>query len=109
MSPLENVTGSRHCAYCRDDGLVVVNERADGAEEMGPCPHCERGHLLEFPEGKPGPWGQAGYWKGRDAGHLRPVLTTRTGTLREQREQVKQLIQTTTLGGSDEHTADVDF
>ena len=57
------------CRYC-DDGWVVVTRRGE-FEEMGPCPKCPAGKLIEFPmpdaKGRTvmGPWGVGGYWQGR--------------------------------------------
>ena len=71
---------SDKCAYCTD-GLVVVQGPTDAyAEAYGPCPKCEAGHLVEYPapdakgRQKPGPWGENGYWRGRDKSFLEPRL-----------------------------------
>jgi hypothetical protein len=56
-------------------------QRAVYAESVAPCPKCEQGKTNEFPpdgkDGTPGfrltPWGQDGYWQGRDHSWLRPL------------------------------------
>jgi hypothetical protein len=82
------------CATCEDEGMVEVAFRRDkivrrdpatgrhvyGGEtgmiaEMGPCPYCEKGRRIEFPEDRVGPWGSAGYWQGRDPGEVVPRKT----------------------------------
>lgn len=61
-----NVSSKAHCEWCCDDGYVLVGYNRLGTDEMGPCPYCEKGFAIEFPE-KPrvGPWGIEGYWRGR--------------------------------------------
>ena len=87
----QNRTGSERCGYCLDEGQVVVLLRAlgpavelvngvirrkkrrgpepPGYEEMAPCPYCEHGYHVEFPQPNaknakpgPGPWGKHGFW-----------------------------------------------
>lgn len=76
--------GDEHCAHCGDEGVVIVGtetRRGIEYEQAGPCPFCARGFRLEFGIGakkaadgtlveyeKPdgGPWGRAGFWRGRD-------------------------------------------
>ena len=76
-----NLTGGEECATCRDDAIVTVGSerRAAGADRayfvdvLGPCPNCERGLRLEFPNDGAGPWGKDGYWRGREIpDRLRP-------------------------------------
>lgn len=66
-----NSTGTEHCEWCVDEGLVVVATRpmtpspprnrvrpkhrahlpaprSTAVEEMGPCPYCEVGFKIEF-------------------------------------------------------------
>lgn len=73
---IRNVTGAEPCDWC-EYGLVVVGHRpAPNGHylEYGPCPHCQRGAITEFPTGAKGPkgepgarpsWGPLGYWRGR--------------------------------------------
>jgi hypothetical protein len=49
-------------------------------EEMAPCPMCQVGYRVEFPQPSDknpnpgrGPFGEDGYWKGRDAVDLVPM------------------------------------
>jgi hypothetical protein len=65
------------CQLCEDDGVVqtgytVVHVVRDGevshvrgADQMVPCPRCEKGKRLEFPLESVGPWGRDGFWQGR--------------------------------------------
>ena len=67
------------CRYCVDGWLVVT--RRGEFEEMGPCPKCPAGKLVEFPmpdaKGgtRLGPWGIGGFWQGRESlqVQLRPI------------------------------------
>lgn len=62
------------CHVCSDTGQVVVGrgshmwrgKQRETAEQMAPCPECERGKSLEFPLEKRGPWGTLGFWRGRE-------------------------------------------
>ena len=76
------------CRHCADEGQIVASLRPVQAtvvvgsrlvaspagamiEEMGPCPFCQQGHLVEFPaSGKPGPWGADGFWGPRQEADL---------------------------------------
>lgn len=74
---IRNVTSKDTCGYCLNDGLVVTSTRPSKNpespfEQMGPCPYCERGFAHEFPNetkgpwvGRPGVWGEDGYWSSR--------------------------------------------
>jgi hypothetical protein len=56
------------CRTCLDMGWVLTYLRPGGFEEYGPCPDCETGKKMEglvYPRG---------YWQGRDASHVRPVI-----------------------------------
>jgi hypothetical protein len=71
---IQNFTAKTRCPSCDDEAVVLVTEGA------APCPFCERGFRLEFglgvkngeeyenPEG--GPWGKAGFWRGRSPAEL---------------------------------------
>jgi hypothetical protein len=66
-----NITGRDHCRFCGDDAQVVVaiekrrwKDTEASYEQMGPCPHCERGYRLEY--GADSPWKPDGYWQGRE-------------------------------------------
>lgn len=97
----QNVTGRQECRWCGDIGYVTVYTRivksawvmsrtrpnGDGTlphdgiqEEAGPCPYCEAGFREEFPVPKDGnrhptkpPWGEDGFWQGRDVVDIDPV------------------------------------
>jgi hypothetical protein len=63
------------CRYCDGFGLVEVVEPEGGyAAAVGPCPKCPKGRRLEFSKG--GPWGQEGFWRGRDHSWLKPQKET---------------------------------
>ena len=88
------------CRYC-DDGWVVVTRRGD-ADEMGPCPKCPAGKLIEFPmpddKGRTrlGPWGIGGFWQGRTEleVQLRPVHTeTKPLPFSENARRGKELLE----------------
>jgi hypothetical protein len=61
------------CPVCIDTGWVEVGERLyvwrgkirHGVEQMGPCPACSKGKLVEHPLDRQGPWGPNGYWQGQ--------------------------------------------
>lgn len=69
-----NITDRECCRYCADDGLVVVQTRGP-FEEMGPCPFCQQGYLLEF--GDPGQSSKRewpnGFWQGRPPTGIVPL------------------------------------
>lgn len=63
-----NMSARDTCEFCLNEGLVMVGTRAEGTRPMemyGPCPHCERGFRIEFPD-KDRPRWENGYWQGRD-------------------------------------------
>lgn len=89
----KNVDGHDDCRWCASDGYVTVAIRpAAGSpvrpeckprtgygayDEMAPCPFCQAGYREEFPVPRPGnprptkpPWGDDGYWRGRDVGEV---------------------------------------
>jgi hypothetical protein len=69
-------TADESCSVCADSGLVVVGTDADGADQAGPCPLCERGYQVEHGLGRDRdgaeiqarrpPWGPGGFWRGRE-------------------------------------------
>ena len=100
-SRIDNVEGEEHCRFCcQSPGYVVVGTRQvenrryydsggrrvpapslaatsepDGFyedEELGPCPICQLGHKVEFPEKGTGPWGKEGFWRGMPHSALKP-------------------------------------
>ncbi len=101
---ITNVTGSAFCRWCGGDGYVHVSSRPfksawnmtrekpnsggsmpyEGASyaEHAPCPFCEAGFREEFPVPKSTnkhptkpPWGEDGYWKGREPVDLKPMYS----------------------------------
>src|SRR5207247_170349 len=97
----KNMSARETCDWCDETGFVIASIRqersarlVDGEiieqvvehEEMGPCPHCERGFAVEFPNakrfegsGRPAgiepPWDrEEGFWKGRSTGDIRPMV-----------------------------------
>lgn len=58
--------GGVDCRLCLDTALVEVGTSKVGTIELAPCPACERGKRLEFPEARRGIWGTDGFWRGRD-------------------------------------------
>jgi hypothetical protein len=82
---IQNVSGSEHCTYCCESpGLIMVawvHTRKDiphegspadcrgCSEQTGPCPFCEKGRALEFPENGRKPWGPQGFWRGIQPQH----------------------------------------
>jgi hypothetical protein len=91
--------GKEQCDWCDETGFVVAGIRqarsvslVDGEtierlveyEEVAPCPHCERGFAVEFPnaerigQGKPGirpPWDmEKGFWQGHSTADIRPMV-----------------------------------
>lgn len=61
-----------HCAWCcMHPGWVLAYTRADGSEEMGPCPNCERGRKIEFGAVGFDQWGSQGFWRGRPTNLVR--------------------------------------
>jgi hypothetical protein len=72
-----NVTKKVPCRCCGYSGWAV---RMNGdREEAVPCPFCERGFDVEFPGSGKGPWGEDGFWRGRDPGESLEVLYDDTG------------------------------
>jgi hypothetical protein len=72
-----NITESERCRRCQDDGLFVVGAerrnlqgRLFDHDVCAPCPDCERGHRIEFPERGDGIWGRDGFWRGRSPEQL---------------------------------------
>lgn len=60
-----NLTGRDRCETCDNGGWVTVafQPRPFG-EEMGPCPHCERGYAIETGESGSKRWPD-GFWASR--------------------------------------------
>lgn len=88
------------CAYCLNDGWVVVARRNEGngyVDEMGPCCYCDAGTLVEFPppdhRGKErvGPWGALGYWQGRKP-DIRPIATDKVGSRAPMPPELRELL-----------------
>lgn len=108
---IPNRTEDAHCQWCCNDAVVPVAQetrrklRWNGKhavdtgetyleEVYGPCPACERGNDHEFPsDGKWGPWGRDGYWKGRPYADLPRQCRCKERLLsrNEARESVKKL------------------
>ena len=76
MMRTRNVSERETCDWCFDEGLVTVGTRPEGNGHLdmyGPCPYCEIGLKIEFPEkSRRPPWGPEGYWQGRDPGLTKP-------------------------------------
>jgi hypothetical protein len=72
---ITNGTGTTHCPYCCDEGWVLVGFSRGSADQMGPCPRCERGYAIEFPKSGKGPWGSEGYWRGRSTSGIEKTCT----------------------------------
>ncbi len=67
-----NVSGNAHCRWCANSSFVAVRHQAHPfAEDMGPCPYCEKGALVEFGETGQKRWPK-GFWEGRTA-ELEPL------------------------------------
>lgn len=120
----KNISRKEPCRYCDDTGYVVAQTRIDTwarpvkgtkeikttsaeVEEMGPCPFCERGFFEEFgdpehqqkaPPVKP-PWGEEGFWKGRDVSDLRPREVGRVLSREENAAKARELLDRITLKG----------
>lgn len=63
---IRNITGVSRCGHC-DNGLAIVSRRKVRhvlVDEHGPCPWCEKGARIEFPEKIKPHWGADGYWRG---------------------------------------------
>lgn len=72
-----NVTGRAVCEWCEDGLAHVASRPTDGSgfPEYGPCPRCEAGARLEFPDGgKTRPVWPDGFWQGRDETVIRPTM-----------------------------------
>lgn len=61
------------CPICLDTGWVETGCRwyvyrgvkCQGAEQMAPCPGCDKGKLIEHPLDGRGYWGDDGFWRGQ--------------------------------------------
>lgn len=87
-----------HCPWCcPHPGWVVAFTRADGSEEMGPCPNCELGKRIEFGAVGSQQWGVEGFWRGRATNLKRACRCAepRSGRPDEAR-QWKELLMTKT-------------
>jgi len=100
---VRNISGAQHCLHCcgsgskTGQGWVFVGWSGVGTDQMAPCPHCEAGYEVEYPErGKP-PWGADGYWRGRSIDGLEETcqcgkLPLAPALARENLENLKQTI-----------------
>lgn len=82
INRVQNVSGHGHCEYCcgtgnqpdhvsrSPGGWVFVGYSGVGTDQLAPCPYCEAGWIVEFPEKGKGPWGFEGYWRGRETAGL---------------------------------------
>lgn len=112
-----------NCAFCDNTGWVVVDTgtplgkewetwatqvkgmpvperqrkqltRDIYGEALGPCPHCERGKTLEFPQEGRGRWGKDGYWRGKSTSFLHPERTNDAPLpLSENKKRMRELGQ----------------
>ena len=120
---IKNRTGKERCRWCAGNGYVVVQTRKPDRvrvagtriqgeastesfhDEMGPCPFCESGFAEEFPDTSKDtsirpPWGEEGFWKGRQPVELVPLEAADARPLPPavQRERLRELLETTGLG-----------
>lgn len=91
---IPNMTGNDRCRWCLDDGLVVAQTRGP-YDEMGPCPFCQKGYLLEFGDGsqKKLQWPD-GFWQGRPPTGIVPLDSGQPPLSREENaRRMRALLQ----------------
>lgn len=64
---VRNYSSDAWCGWCSDGGLVEIGTRPEAKGHVptfAPCPYCEIGARVEFPERSRPVW-HDGYWQGR--------------------------------------------
>lgn len=93
----QNVSQDEHCRYCCGTGVksgmgwVFVGWSGVGTEQLAPCPFCEAGFAVEFPEGGKGPWGADGFWQGRSTAGVEPTCECDVERVPGTPEQIERL------------------
>jgi hypothetical protein len=115
---IANLTRSDSCPYCHDEGQLEVSTRQEiwprdeiakggkkvpkkteaTVDEYGPCPRCEKGQRMEFPEPdakgrvRVGPWGPDGFWRGRTP-ELEPATVSSPLSREENQRRLAELMK----------------
>jgi hypothetical protein len=109
INRIQNVSGHGHCEHCCGSGnkygkgWVFVGWSGVGTDQMAPCPHCEAGWEVEFPDkGKP-PWGFNGYWQGKNSEGLEKTCQCHAAlsSSTENKKWMKKLTEQLTAIGSE--------